>query len=147
MKYIYTILLILTLSTTASAGFGILLDCHGNSGIPAWATGDDVEVYASINGVWVLVHTLDFPDCSEDDNYYIPVSLPFVWTDVGKLRLRATDIDMVWFDKVTLTDSGGVTRVQWGVDDNTGYCVSAEDEGENIYCKYGQAFDVWTFSW
>lgn len=148
MKWLTFIFVMFSYVSVANAGYGILLDCHGDNDNPWWSTGDDIEVYVYINSVWDHVHTLDFPDCSEDDNYYIPVG-SFTWQEVEKIKLRAASgsIDMVWFDKVTLTDADEITRVQWEVDNNTGYCVSDEDEGSNIYCKNGKAYKAWILSW
>lgn len=147
MKFFAFIFTMFFAVTSANAGYGILLDCHGDDGIPWWADGDPMEIYVRINGVWDRVHTLPFPDCSEDDSYYIPVAA-FSWQEVGKIKIRAADgsINMAWFDKVMLTDANELIRVQWGVDDNTGYCISDEDEGSNIYCKNGQAYKAWIFS-
>jgi len=142
----------------ASASYCVRVDCHGTGGLPDWAgTGDQLVIKSKINGTWATVWAgfISNAGCqSAGDDGYLFCKSGFTWSDVQALRVSIQGDDeydwidgddCFWIDDIHVTDGGGVSHIYWGVDNNTGYCVSDETDSSQ-YCLDGHAYSYWTFN-
>jgi hypothetical protein len=146
----------LGICSSARADIMVVLDCFGNGGQPDWARSNNrITVTATIH----VDGQPDFPltlgssavtDCRSDDQGGGPfMSAAFNSSNVKDIRVTTNGTDVLFIDKIKLFS--GTRNVwglagRWGVDDNTGWCVSRDSrDGNNPFCTTGLAFTTWIF--
>lgn len=150
-------LVALSFSNHARADLMVILDCHGNGGEPRdWpGTNNRITVSATIH----IDGQQDFPltlgsstvtDCRNDDQGGGPfMKAAFVGSNVKDIRVTTNGSDALFIDKLKLySGSNNVWGLvgQWGVDDNTGFCVSRQSsDGNNPFCTTSLAWTTWIF--
>lgn len=121
-------------ASTAQAAFDIILDCHGNNGLPNWPASDCLHVAAWFNdgngAGWQF--RLDSNECARDNSQLLVYSGSYTENDVHTLRIISCSSNAAWLDKVTLTGPEGTgNRTRWGTDDNLGWCFSDDSHDFN----------------
>jgi hypothetical protein len=131
-----------------AVGFWVIIDCMGTNRMPDWAhTNDTITVKAKINGYWNTLgsQTVSIYRCQTDDQIIYQFNA-FTKNDVQAISVSTNGNDIFWMDKLTLTDKTTGQFLQWGVNNNQGYCLSkTASHGNNSYCYNGRAYTTWEF--
>lgn len=155
-------------NTSYALGFTIALDTMGMGGYPTWAgTTSTVTIEAQINNSWLVVYVGPIEELDEPnpvDTYFgynkhefrYPA---FNFSDVTAVRISIDGGDALFLDQVHLYGDLWVRgdpphtwwwdpAKTWGVDDNTGFCLSTEYENASAlaYCYQGKVGWRWTFT-
>lgn len=126
--------------------WAINIDCHGDNGNPGWASSQGpITVEVKINNVWTQLGSYEGLICNVEDAFYFG-SWSFSWQDVAQLRISNSGNDMFWIDQVFLRDSNQTVRWSAGIDNNFGYCLSAETEDPSAYCWNGRSYRSLTWT-
>ena len=137
-------------NAASAAGFGVIIDCHGDGGYPTWSESNGpITIKAYINGAWVTVasnFSISNSQCTVEDGVYKTFPA-FSWDIVDKIKISNGGTDGLFMDVVYLTDASGTKKIRWGVDNNIGYCLSTEKEGPETwaYCWNAQFYTSLNF--
>ena len=136
-------------SNSFAAGYKVNIDCYGTNGQPTWAgTTNYVTIDARINSAWDRVGRQKISNalCVAYGDTGITFSRnAFSPSKVSSIRVDTSGTDCFWIDRIRLKNESGTITNYWGVNNNTGYCVSGERD-PNAHCLNGRSYNTWTFN-
>lgn len=131
----------LSVAGGAQAQYSVILDCHGDGGLPSWAqTTDKITIKVYVHGyedftAWTTRAIL----CDKDEQLILQSNNFKDARDVTKITISTSGHNTYWLDKLLVV--GRIYRQQWGVDNNVGWCFSKDPlDGNRPYCWKATAY-------
>jgi len=127
--------------------YSIRVDCYGTGGTPGWAkTGNTITISTKINNVWKDLCVMTPNSCASDTNISvfgnprenICTNNNFLKKDVQEVRFTTNGNDRWFLDEWELFDATGSNF--YGTDNNTGWCFSADGDGNSQHCLGGVGY-------
>jgi hypothetical protein len=134
---------------SAATGYIVQSDCNGTGGVPSWAnTSNQITVEIYVNEGWVLMSGAGaHSNCANEKSF----SIVFSGFPVTKVRVTTNGSDAYWIDDISLYGfnsaiGGTVSLIKtWGIDNNSGYCVSTDPADVEAQCYQAVAKTTWVF--
>lgn len=142
------------MTTGASASmcqsFDLVIDCHGDNGNPSWAgTSNTVSLYTVVDGQWNWIDSLSGLSgvCNDEDQVVFQNIGNFY--EIDHINFRIDGSNMFWIDHWYIVDTcynPDNVVYTYGIDDNTGICLSKGPESSYSYCEAPGGGYAWSWS-